>query len=160
MYLCDMCVEDVLHVSFLLLSPQNKHNFIFTMSTLTPQHLSTIRSYLRHLSRFPDPITRSARFTPTQKRERPKYQIKNSDVIIYGCFVCRVMCGWRNYRAYLLNLLHQRCRRPHGSDPQRLQKRIDKTRHFIESVRRLRQEREALENLPVWSAISFIYFWL
>ncbi|PLW28033.1 hypothetical protein PCANC_26448 [Puccinia coronata f. sp. avenae] len=65
------------------------------MSRLTPQHLSIIRSYLRHLSRFPDPIT----------------------------------------RAYLLNLLHQRCRRPHGSDPERLQKRIEKTRHFIESTR-------------------------
>ncbi|KAA1094603.1 hypothetical protein PGT21_026434 [Puccinia graminis f. sp. tritici] len=65
------------------------------MSRLTPQHLSTIRSYLRHLSQFPDPIT----------------------------------------RAYLLNLLHQRCRRPHGSDPQRLEKRIEKTKHFIESVR-------------------------
>ncbi|KAI9625436.1 hypothetical protein KEM48_010916 [Puccinia striiformis f. sp. tritici PST-130] len=65
------------------------------MSRLTPQHLSIIRDYLRHLSRFPDPIT----------------------------------------RAYLLNLLHQRCRRPYGSDPERVQKRIDKTRHFIESVR-------------------------
>ncbi|WAQ84981.1 hypothetical protein PtA15_5A554 [Puccinia triticina] len=65
------------------------------MSRLTPQHLSLLRSYLRHLSQFPDPIT----------------------------------------RAYLLNLLHQRCRRPHGSDPQRVQKRIEKTRHFIESVR-------------------------
>lgn len=60
-----------------------------------PVNPSIIRSYLRHLSQFPDPIT----------------------------------------RAYLLNLLHQRCRRPHGSDPERVKKRVEKTQHFIESVR-------------------------
>ncbi|CAH7690095.1 hypothetical protein PPACK8108_LOCUS25337, partial [Phakopsora pachyrhizi] len=65
------------------------------MVKLSFEHRSIIRSYLRHLSRFPDRIT----------------------------------------RAYLLNVLQKRCRRPHGSDPDRLRNRIEKTKNFLENVR-------------------------
>ncbi|MBW0468356.1 hypothetical protein O181_008071 [Austropuccinia psidii MF-1] len=65
------------------------------MVQLTKYHQSLARSYLRHLARFPDPVT----------------------------------------RAYLLNLLHKRIRRPHGADPQRVKVRVEKTQCFIENVR-------------------------
>ncbi|EGG03516.1 uncharacterized protein MELLADRAFT_65554 [Melampsora larici-populina 98AG31] len=38
-------------------------------------------------------------------------------------------------RSYLLNLLHKRCKRPYGNDPKRVQSRILKSIHFLETIR-------------------------
>ncbi|KAG0146545.1 hypothetical protein CROQUDRAFT_62675 [Cronartium quercuum f. sp. fusiforme G11] len=38
-------------------------------------------------------------------------------------------------RSYLLNLLHKRCRRPYGQDPERVKSRVLKTVNFLETIR-------------------------